>query len=305
MKDKIHKLIEISKYLNDNESVIQLKRLEDSLEDNSYILSIMGEFSAGKSSLVNNLFGKQILPVHKTETTARITFIKYGEEERVELVHTDGTSKFVSIEESLDIWQTGEKSDLVKDIESITINLPSDLLKNGLIIADTPGTNTVIDKHIELTENLIASSDRILYVLGKQITETDKRFVKAIEDFGTGVIFVRTYMDQIKKNEENIKDTIEKERAVLSDFSSEEVFFVSNEKDNDYFNEIHGLQAYLSCAIAENVSKAVQESVAHKIEFIIKKQKRNIRSRQLLLPMQGTWILCWDRKNTKKGSRDV
>ena len=68
MKDKIHKLIEISKYLNDNESVIQLKRLEDSLEDNSYILSIMGEFSAGKSSLVNNLFGKQILPVHKTET---------------------------------------------------------------------------------------------------------------------------------------------------------------------------------------------------------------------------------------------
>ena len=43
MKDKIHKLIEISKYLNDNESVIQLKRLEDSLEDNSYILSIMGE----------------------------------------------------------------------------------------------------------------------------------------------------------------------------------------------------------------------------------------------------------------------
>ena len=285
MKDKIHKLIEISKYLNDNESVIQLKRLEDSLEDNSYILSIMGEFSAGKSSLVNNLFGKQILPVHKTETTARITFIKYGEEERVELVHTDGTSKFVSIEESLDIWQTGEKSDLVKDIESITINLPSDLLKNGLIIADTPGTNTVIDKHIELTENLIASSDRILYVLGKQITETDKRFVKAIEDFGTGVIFVRTYMDQIKKNEENIKDTIEKERAVLSDFSSEEVFFVSNEKDNDYFNEIHGLQAYLSCAIAENVSKAVQESVAHKIEFIIKKQKRKILDHRMELSL--------------------
>lgn len=285
MKDKIHKLIEISKYLNDNESVIQLRRLEDSLEDNGYILSIMGEFSAGKSSLINNLFGKQILPVHKMETTARITFIKYGEEERVELVHTDGTSKFVSIEESLDIWQTGEKADLVKNIESITINMPSDLLKNGLIIADTPGTNTVIDKHIELTENLIASSDRILYVLGKQITETDKRFVKAIEDFGTGVIFVRTYMDQIKKNEENIKDTIEKEKAVLSDLSSEEVFFVSNEKDNDYFNEIYDLQAYLSCAIAENVSKAVQESVARKIEFIIKKQKRKILDHQMELSL--------------------
>lgn len=283
MMDKINKLIEISEYLNDNESVIQLKRLADSLEDNSYILSIMGEFSAGKSSLINNLFGKQILPVHKTETTARITFIKYGEEERVELVYVDGTSEFVSIEESLDMWQTGEKADLVKNIESIMISLPSDLLKNGLIIADTPGINTVIDKHIELTENLIASSDRVLYVLGKQITETDRRFVKAIEDFGTGVVFVRTYMDQIKKNEENIDDTIEKERAILSDLSSEEVFFVSNEKESDYFNEIYSLQAYLSCNIAENVSKAIQESVASKLEFIIKKQEGKILDRRMEL----------------------
>lgn len=285
MKDKINKLIEISEYLDDNESVIQLKCLEDSLENNSYILSIMGEFSAGKSSLINNLLGKQILPVHKTETTARVTFIKYGEEERVELVNTDGTSKFVSIEESLEMWQTGEKADLVNNIESITINLPSDLLKNGLIIADTPGTNTVIDKHIEITENLIASSDRVLYVLGKQITETDRRFVKAIEDFGTGVVFVRTYMDQIKKNEENIDNTIERERAILSELSSEEVFFVSNEKDSDYFNEIYSLQAYLSCTIAENVSNAIRESVASKLEFIIKKQEGKILDRRMELSL--------------------
>lgn len=285
MKQKINKLIEISEYLNDNESVIRLKRLAESLEDHSYMLAIMGEFSAGKSSLINNLLGRQILPVHKTETTARITFIKFGEEEQVELVHTDGTSKFVSIEESLDLWQTGEKADLVESIESIMINLPSDLLKNGLIIADTPGTNTVIDKHIELTEDLIVSSDRVLYVLGKQITETDKRFVKAIQDFGTSIVFARTFMDQIKKNEEQINDTIEKERAILSEISSEEMFFLSNEKNSEYFNEIYSLQAYLSCTIAENVGKAIQESVASKLEFIIKKQEGKILDRRMELSM--------------------
>ena len=277
MKEKINKLIEISEYLNDNESVIQLKHLENSLEDESYILSIMGEFSAGKSSLINNLFEKQILPVHKTETTACVTFIKYGEEERVELLFTDGTSELVSLEDSLDMWQTGEKAGMLNNMESITISLPSELLKNGLIIADTPGTNTVIDKHIELTEKLITSSDRVLYVLGKQITETDKRFVKAIEDFGTGVVFVRTYMDQIKKNEEDISDTIEKERAVLEELSSEEIFFVSNEKDSDYFKEIYSLQAYLSCTIAENVSEAIKENVASKLDFIRQKQAMRIR----------------------------
>ena len=52
MKDKIEKLLEISDYLNDNESVIQLKRLEKSLEDKNYVMSVMGQFSAGKSRLI-------------------------------------------------------------------------------------------------------------------------------------------------------------------------------------------------------------------------------------------------------------
>lgn len=283
MKEKISKLIEISEYLDDNESVIQLKRLEKSMEDNSYLLSIMGEFSSGKSSLINNLFEKQILPVHKTETTARITFIKYGEEENVELVYSDGTSEYVSLEESLDMWQTGKKADLVNRIESIIISLPSDLLKNGLVIADTPGTNTIIDKHVELTENLIANSDRVLYILGKQITDTDKRFVNAIQAFGTEVVFVRTFMDQIKSNEENVIDTIEKERSILSSISSEEVFFVSNDKQSEYYNEIFSLQAYLSCTIAENVRKAIMDSVECRFLFLVKKQETKILDRRVEL----------------------
>lgn len=285
MKEKISKLIEISEYLKDNESVIQLKCLEKSLEDNSYLLSIMGEFSSGKSSMINNFFGRRILPVHKTETTARITFIKYGEEESVELLFSDGTREFVSLEESLDMWQNGKKADLIDRIESITISIQSDLLKNGLIIADTPGTNTVIDKHIELTENLIANSDRVLYVLGKQISDTDKRFVKTIQAFGTDVVFVRTFMDQIKSNEENVIDTIEKEHSVLSGISSGEVFFVSNEKQSEYYNEIFSLQAYLSCTIAENVHKAIKESVERKLLFFARKQEVKILNRQAELDL--------------------
>ena len=89
MKEQISKLIEISEFLDDNESVIELKHLSEALEDNSYILSVMGQFSAGKSSLINNIFGKQILPVHKTETTAKITFIRYEQEENVDIFYSD------------------------------------------------------------------------------------------------------------------------------------------------------------------------------------------------------------------------
>lgn len=301
MKEQISKLIEISEFLDDNESVIELKHLSESLEDNSYILSVMGQFSAGKSSLINNIFGKQILPVHKTETTARITFIRYGQEEKVDLFFSDGSVEEISLEESLELWQTGEKADLVDKIESITISIPSDLLKNGLIIADTPGTNTIIDKHIELTENLIANSDKVLYVLGKQITESDIKFVKAIEEYGTGVVFVRTYMDQIKSNEEDIEQTIEKEKAVLSEISSEEMFFVSNEQDSEYYSEIFSLEAYISCGIADDVSKAIQRSVASKLEFIEKKQEGRILDRRIKLNM----MLNNDKEEYQESRKEI
>lgn len=289
MKEKISKLIEISQFLNDNEELINLKYLEDSLNDNSYILSIMGQFSAGKSSLINNLFGEKVLPVHKTETTACITFIKYGSEEKVELLYTDGHIETISIDESLKMWQTGEKADLINDVKTINIFIPSDILKNGLIIADTPGINTVIDKHIELTESLITSSDGIIYVLGKQITEADINFIEAIKKYGTPITFVRTFLDQIRKNEENSDATIEKERGLLSEISSGEVFFVSNEPSSDFYSEIFSLQAYVSCKIAENTTKARLESIENRLSHIAKKFESRVidRSGELDLCIKG------------------
>lgn len=285
MKEKIEKLIEISEYLNDCESVIQLKRLEESLEEKSYILSVMGQFSAGKSRLINNILERKVLPVHTTETTALITFIKYGETDIVELVYPGGNSKFISIEESLDMWQNGAGADKLSDVECIYISLRSDLLKNGLILVDTPGINTVIDKHIQLTESIIVNSDRVLYVLGKPITESDADFVRAIHKFGTDIVFVRTHMDELKCNEEDANATIKAERENLSKFSQEEIFFVSNEGDNEYYNGLLNLSAYLSCGIAENINKAIQDNVLNKLKFIAAKQEGRILDRRMELSL--------------------
>ena len=280
MKDKIEKLLEISDYLNDNESVIQLKRLEKSLEDKNYVMSVMGQFSAGKSRLINNLLGRTILPVHVTETTAVITFIRYKDEDMIELVYPDGKIESVSLEDSLDMWQTGANADILSGLECIHIGLRSELLKNGLILVDTPGINTVIDKHIELTESVIINSDRVLYVLGKPITESDIHFVEAINKFGTEVVFVRTHMDDLKCSEEDANITICTERENLSKFSSGEVFFVSNEENSGYYNGILELNAYLSCSIADNIYKTIQDNALNKLKFIAAKQEGKLFDRR-------------------------
>ena len=91
MIKKINELLEVSEYLGKNTYVIQLNRMKQALEKSEDLLSVMGQFSAGKSRLINNLIGKEILPVHVTETTALITMIKYGKEDHVELFLSDGS----------------------------------------------------------------------------------------------------------------------------------------------------------------------------------------------------------------------
>ena len=81
MQEKLNKLIEISGFLRQTEIGEKLLNMKNALEKGECILAVMGQFSAGKSYLINNIIGKTILPVHITETTAAITLIRYGVKE--------------------------------------------------------------------------------------------------------------------------------------------------------------------------------------------------------------------------------
>lgn len=53
------------------------------------MLIIPGETSAGKSSVLNLLFGEELLPVHTNSCTATITTIRYGKHRRARIIYRD------------------------------------------------------------------------------------------------------------------------------------------------------------------------------------------------------------------------
>ncbi len=85
--------------------------MEESL-DNLFSLVFIGEFSTGKSSVINSLLGEDVLPEGITPTTDEITIIR----------HADAGGE--SIENGMRY-----------------ISVPQDRLK-GIFIVDTPGTTS-------------------------------------------------------------------------------------------------------------------------------------------------------------------
>ena len=62
-----------------------------------YFISLSGETSAGKSSVLNLLFEDDILPVHNNSSTSTITLIRYHKRKHAKVVYKDDTPDMVCL----------------------------------------------------------------------------------------------------------------------------------------------------------------------------------------------------------------
>ena len=146
--------------------------------DSQVLLVVIGEFSRGKSSLVNALLGIHLLRSAQEATTAINTFIK--------ALPADRTERFIRIhfqdgrphqeilwtdEAVLERWGTeldSSNADARKTVDYIEIFTPHPLLEKGLVLIDTPGLQSVVQHHEEITRKAIAEAHIAIWVQSTQ-----------------------------------------------------------------------------------------------------------------------------------------
>jgi small GTP-binding protein len=174
-------LVELRETL-EREQSDERRRVDDllaTLED-LFTLVIVGEFNAGKSSLINALFGERLRTEGPIPVDDVISILRYGE--------TASTKKI---------------SDFV--IEQF---YPIEFLRN-ITLVDTPGTNSIVQRHQEITEDFIPRADLILFVtsIDRPLSESERRFLEYIREWGKKLIFVLNKVDT--KSDAEIEQVIE------------------------------------------------------------------------------------------------
>lgn len=246
--------------------------IEAAEENHEYIVSFMGQFSAGKSRLINCLLERELLPVHIEETTAAVTFISYGDE-YAELRLDNGSVRNIALSDIKELWQKGSLPEgiYISEVKRIDIFINSDILKNGLVIADTPGTNTLHKRHEALTIDTINRTEEVVYVMGKPLTESDALFIEGLYKNGIPLSIVRTHMDKLNSSEENPEETISAEKARIKEIVPDVmVSFVSAEPYSSFYEGLNSLRSYLGNTIAENISVRLKESTESRAEVLRK-----------------------------------
>lgn len=145
--------------------------------DEAFLLVVVGEFNAGKSSFVNALLGAVVLPEGVTPTTDRIYVLVHGE-------------------------QPGQMEPTADPFVSrLTYPLPS---LEGVALVDTPGTNAIIRQHQALTEGFLPRADLVLFLTSadRPFTESERQFLELAARWGRGVIMVVNKADLLETPEQ-------------------------------------------------------------------------------------------------------
>ena len=181
-----------------------------------FMFVIVGEVKAGKSSFVNALLstGKEIAKVAPQPMTDTIQQILYGEQETTTVINEH----------------------LKK------IYLPVDILRE-IAIVDTPGTNTIVDHHQEITEKFIPYSDLIVFVFEaknpyRQSSWEFFDFVNA--EWRRKVIFVLQQKDLAEEQALQVNIQGVKDQAKKKGMDSPNVFAVSAKQEQEGATGISG-----------------------------------------------------------------
>lgn len=148
------------------------------LEEERFVLVVLGEFNHGKSTFVNALLGANVLPAGITPTTATINHIVYADKPCAKAVLEGDTVRAVD-PKALSEWVTieGQRADKVKYVE---VGWPAEILRDRVTLVDTPGVNDISEARAEITYNYIPRADAVLFLLdsAQVLKQSERAFLE-------------------------------------------------------------------------------------------------------------------------------
>lgn len=168
-------------------SDLEFDEIRDSIGDSrsrlaneQFIVTVLGEFSRGKSTLINAFLRTPLLPTGVTPTTATLNIVHHNSENEI-LVHREGDEPLDITSRSEDLEKYVADSDVdVSTLKYIEIGYPVDCLRDGTVIVDTPGINDIDEERIEVTYGYVPVSDAVIIVLDAKspLRATEMAFIR-------------------------------------------------------------------------------------------------------------------------------
>ncbi len=180
LKEAIEATAELCRELKQPRLEYEVEQVKKYVQSVRFTVTVVGEFSRGKSTLLNKLLGEEVMPVGNLPTTAMLTKITYNDTPMV--VHINEKGHKTSLPLEPDCWD-GLTADLNgNDARGVIYTgIPNTwLLENDLEFIDTPGAGDLQDKRMEYVDQAIMTSDCAIITISaaNALSLTEKMFLE-------------------------------------------------------------------------------------------------------------------------------
>ncbi len=174
------------------------------LAEDRFTLAVLGQFNRGKSSLMNAIMGRQILPTGVLPLTSAITVLRFGSCERL-VVERKGwsfaeTAPFAALAGY--VTQQGNPGN-EKRVERVYVELPLPFLRRGLEFVDTPGVGSAVDANTATTMAFLPQCDAALFVtsVDTPLTAVETDLLSRLREYVRKIVFVINKTDLLDDQE--------------------------------------------------------------------------------------------------------
>ena len=158
----------------------------DRLETKVFEIAVFGRVSSGKSSLLNHIVGRDLLPVGVNPITAVPTRLAYGSEPRATAWFADRKPEQFDIDRLAEFVTEERNPANVQHVTRIVVELPSPRLREGIVYVDTPGLGSLATAGAAETRAYLPRCDLgvVLIDAGSTLTEEDLATIRTLYDAG-------------------------------------------------------------------------------------------------------------------------
>lgn len=185
-----------------------LKRRAQKLRENTYEVLVVGEAKRGKSTFVNALIGRDVLPTDVEVATSQVFNVRPAKQEAYRLRFEDGSARQITAADlprygSQIMAEAGVVPAPGEIIRWIEVDMPVRFLPPGVSILDTPGLGALYAGHARITHRFVPEADAVIFVLesGQPVVEEDLKFIEQILTVTRKIFFVQTKIDQYNKED--------------------------------------------------------------------------------------------------------
>lgn len=270
-------LYEMMKSKGDLENSKRIHEVIQKYVQNEFMIAFCGHFSAGKSTMLNELYGKDLLPTSPIPTSANVVKIQRGDN-RVVITLKSGVKHSYegayTDEQLKKLFKNGE------EVIGVHITREDASLPDGVILVDTPGIDSTDDAHKIATESALHVADVIFYMMDYNHVQSqvNLQFVKELKERNKTVYLVVNQIDKHKEEELSFSlymDSV-KQSFLNWNIHVDGIFYTTLRSPNHPYNEILQLKQLLA-TIMEKRTDYLEESVHQEITYLLQEHEKSIR----------------------------